>query len=61
MIVTILFGVSHYRWLPGLITSALLNALLYKKKSVFPCITAHATANLLLLGYIVYSGSWFYY
>lgn len=61
MIVTLIFGLSHFRWLPALITSALLNLLLYKKKSVFPCIAAHATANLLLLGYVVATNSWSFY
>ncbi len=60
-VVTLVFGFSHYRWLPGIITAIILNLLLYKKKSLVPCITAHATANLLLLIYVVTTGSWFYY
>jgi len=60
-VVTLVFGFSHYRWLPGVITATLLNLLLYKRKNIVPCISAHAIANLLLLAYVVATGSWFYY
>jgi CAAX prenyl protease-like protein len=61
LIVTLFFGFSHFRWLPGVITAALLNLLLYKKKNIIPCIVAHASANLFLLIYVVHTNSWFYY
>lgn len=60
-VITLIFGFSHYRWLPGVITAAALNLLLYRKKNIVPCITAHAMANLLLFVYVVATGSWFYY
>lgn len=60
-IVTLVFGFSHYRWLPGIITAILLNLLLYRKKNIVPCIVAHGVANLLLLVYVVATNSWFFY
>ncbi len=60
-IVALVFGFSHYRWLPGLLTAILLNLLLYRKNNIVPCIVAHGVANLLLLIYVVVTGSWFYY
>jgi CAAX prenyl protease-like protein len=60
-IVALVFGFSHYRWLPGLLTAILLNLLLYRKSNIVSCIVAHGIANLLLLLYVVATGSWFYY
>ncbi|MFV2040727.1 MAG: CAAX prenyl protease-related protein [Candidatus Hydrothermarchaeales archaeon] len=60
-IITLVFGFSHYRWLAGIITAVILNLLLYRKKSIVPCIVAHAVANLLLLVYVVATNSWFFY
>lgn len=61
LIITLMFGFSHFQWLPGILTAVLLNLLLYNKKSVFSCVVAHATANLLLFIYVVYTNSWFFY
>ncbi|RZN34302.1 MAG: CAAX prenyl protease-related protein, partial [Methanosarcinales archaeon] len=57
-IVTLFFGFSHFRWLPGILTAVLLNLLLYRTKNLSSCVVAHATANLLLLAYVVYAGEW---
>lgn len=57
-IVTLFFGFSHFRWLPGILTAVLLNLLLYRTKNLSSCVVAHATANLLLLVYVVYTGEW---
>ena len=58
VIVTLFFGFSHFRWLPGILTAVLLNLLLYRTKNLSSCVVAHATANLLLLVYVVYTGGW---
>ena len=58
IIVTLFFGFSHFRWLPGILTAILLNLLLYRTKNLSSCVVAHATANLLLLVYVVYTGEW---
>jgi CAAX prenyl protease-like protein len=57
-IVTLFFGFSHFRWLPGILTAVLLNLLLYRTKNLSSCVVAHATANLLLLVYVAYTGEW---
>ena len=61
LIVTLIFGFSHFQWLSGILTAVLLNLLLYNKKSVFPCIIAHGTANLLLFIYVIYTNDWSFY
>ncbi|MEA1893838.1 MAG: CAAX prenyl protease-related protein [Euryarchaeota archaeon] len=58
VIVTLFFGFSHFRWLPGILTAVLLNLLLYRTRNLSLCVVAHATANLLLLVYVVYTGEW---
>lgn len=60
-IVTLFFGLLHYRWLPGILTAIILNLLLYKKKNIFSCIQAHATANLFLFIYVVYTKTWYFW
>ena len=58
VIVTLFFGFSHFRWIPGILTAVLLNLLLYRTNNLSSCVVAHATANLLLLVYVVYTGEW---
>ncbi len=58
VIVTLFFGFSHFRWLPGILTAVLLNLLLYRTKKLSSCVVAHATANLLLLVYVIYTREW---
>ncbi len=58
VIVTLFFGFSHFRWLPGILTAILLNLLLYRTKNLSSCVVAHVTANLLLIVYVVYTRGW---
>ncbi len=58
-IVTVFFfGLSHDRWLAGLITGILLNLLIYYKRDIGCCVIAHAVANLILGVYVVYFWQW---
>ncbi|MCK5283576.1 MAG: CAAX prenyl protease-related protein [Nanoarchaeota archaeon] len=58
-IITVLFfGLSHNRWLVGIITGILLNLLLYKRKRIDSCIQAHFVANLLLAIFIISTSAW---
>ena len=57
-VTTVLFGLEHEQWLAGLFCGALLNALLYRTRSVFACVLAHAVANALLAGWILSRGAW---
>jgi len=61
-IITVLFfGFSHNLWLPGLIVGIMLNLFLYKTKSIWSCIQAHMTANLILAVYILLTQSWIFW
>jgi CAAX prenyl protease-like protein len=57
-ITVLFFGLSHNRWLVGILAGVLLNMLLYYRKNIESCILAHVTANLLLALYILATGSW---
>lgn len=61
IITTLLFGVEHYQWLPGIIAGVLYSFLLYRTKSLFACIIAHSTTNLLLGIYVLITHQWFYW
>lgn len=53
-----LFGAEHEQWLAGLICGALYNGLLYRTKSLFACVVAHATSNALLAAWVLAHGEW---
>lgn len=61
VIVALFYGFSHFRWLPSVLTAVLLNLLLYRKKNLFSCVAAHASANLLLLIYVTYTNEWCFF
>jgi CAAX prenyl protease-like protein len=61
VVVVLFFGFAHLQWLPGILTGIILNLLLYKRKSIFSCVQAHAIANLMLFLYVIYTGSWFFW
>ena len=54
----VLFGVEHEQWLAGMICGALLNGLLYWKRTLFACVLAHATSNALLAAWILTRADW---
>jgi hypothetical protein len=57
----LLFGVEHHRWLVGLVAGIIYNLLLYRTKSVFACIVAHAITNLVLGIYVLVTLQWAYW
>jgi hypothetical protein len=56
--VTGLFALSHPEWLAAAIFAAAMALLLRGTKSLFACIVAHATCNLLLGLYVIHTGHW---
>ncbi len=56
-----LFGVEHYRWLPGIAAGVIYALLLYRKKDLFACILSHATTNLALGIYVLVTHQWQYW
>ena len=58
-ITVVLFGLEHGAlWHVGMITGALYNWLLYRTRSLWACILAHAITNLLLGLWVVSKGAW---
>lgn len=54
----LLFGFEHHRWLVGIIAGIAYTLLLYRTKSVFACILAHAVTNLSLGIYVLLTHKW---
>lgn len=61
LITVLFFGLSHKRWIAGLVIGIILNLYLYKRKDIFSCIQAHAWANLILSVYVIVSSSWYFW
>lgn len=58
-VVSLLFATVHGNWwLTAIIWAAMVGALLVYTKSLGACILAHATTNLLLAGYVLYTKNW---
>jgi CAAX prenyl protease-like protein len=53
-----LFGLEHDQWLAGLICGALYNWLLYRTRSVWACVVAHAVSNAALAAWVLTRGDW---
>lgn len=53
-----LFGLEHNQWLAGLICGAIYNMLLYRTRSVWACVVAHATSNAALAAWVLARGDW---
>jgi len=58
IITTLFFGLSHNRWLAGIITGIILNLLWYRKKDMNSVIVAHGIANLVLGILVLTLGLW---
>ncbi len=59
LIVSAAFGTVHGNWwLTAIVWALLIGILLVKTKSLGACIIMHATANLLLGAYVLYTHDW---
>jgi len=58
LVVSLSFGLAHYRWLPGIIAGMVYALVLYHRKNLFDCILSHATTNLLLGIYVLITRQW---
>ena len=56
--VVLLFTSAHPEWFAAAAYCILLNILLYWKKDLWLCIVAHSTSNLILVVYVLLTGSW---
>ena len=57
-VTTLLFGLSHNEWLPGILCGAAYQWVVIRKNRLGDAMTAHAITNLLLGIYIVWRGAW---
>ncbi len=61
-VTVLMFGIEHNTlWHVGMITGVLYNWILYRTRSLWACIVAHAVTNLLLAIYILVTGKWGYW
>ncbi len=58
LITVALFGAVHNQWLAGLVCGALYNWLLYRTRSVWSCVVAHAVSNAALAAWVLATGDW---
>jgi hypothetical protein len=59
--VAVLFALAHPEWLVALICALLYAGLLYRTKSLFACIVAHAVTNFGLGIYVLTTRDWKYW
>lgn len=58
VVTSVIFGVVHPEWLPGVLTGFAWAWLLWHTRSVTACVISHATANLALGLYVLATGDW---
>jgi hypothetical protein len=57
--VALVFALVHGNWwLTSIVWALMISWLLVKTRSIGACIVAHATTNLLLGAYVLYTGDW---
>ena len=61
LLVSLVFGLAHREWLAGLLTGALLQWLVLRRRDLGDALTAHAVANLLLGGWVVWREHWVFW
>lgn len=52
------FGLSHARWFAGIIAGIVFNLLLMRTKSLGDTILSHALSNLIVVAFVLSTGSW---
>jgi CAAX prenyl protease-like protein len=57
-VTVLLFGAEHDQWIAGLVCGALYNWLLYRTRSVWSCVVAHAVSNAALAAWVLARGDW---
>lgn len=62
LIIPLIFAVVHGNWwLTAIVWALMIGALLVYTRSLGACIIAHATTNLLLGLYVLYTKQWFFW
>ncbi len=58
LIGSVLFGFEHHRWFVGILAGMLYSLILYRTKSIYACVLAHAVTNLGLGIYVLATQQW---
>ena len=59
LVSSVSFGLLHGdAWLAGVVVGMLFSGALYRRRTLFDAVVAHATTNALLSGYVIATGSW---
>lgn len=60
-VTTVVFGISHAEWFPGILCGMAYQWLVIRKNRLGDAMTAHAITNFLLGVYIVWRGAWHFW
>jgi uncharacterized protein len=58
VVTSVMFGLVHPEWLPGVLTGFAWAWLVWYTRSLTACVVSHATANLALGLYVLATGDW---
>lgn len=58
LLISILFGLEHHRWLAGIFAGMVYAGLLCRSRNLFTPILSHGVTNLLLGIYVLWTESW---
>jgi CAAX prenyl protease-like protein len=61
VVVSALFASVHVQWITALLWGLMIAALLLRTRSIGACIIAHATTNLLLAAYVLWTRDWYFW
>lgn len=61
IITSVIFGLEHREWLPGILCGMIYQWLVIKNARISDAVTAHAITNFLLGLYIVWQGQWHFW
>jgi CAAX prenyl protease-like protein len=61
LIAGVVFGVSHYEWLPGILCAFAYQGLVCRKDRLGDAITAHAITNFLLALWVVFRSAYHFW
>ncbi len=61
LIAAVIFGVSHYEWLPGIVCALAYQWLVCRKDRLGDAITAHAVTNFLLALWVVTRQAYYFW
>ena len=58
IIISVLFGLEHHRWLVGILAGMVYAGVLYRRRNLFDPILSHAITNFMLGLYVLSTHQW---